>query len=236
MKHFLNSSRVGFVVAAVSLAALGGFGLRSVTAKPAMVSPTPAVIGVVDLERVISEKLTELKALNDKMEETRNKRIDELKALNKEVEKIEQDLKETPEDQTQRRLALIASGTMKGKLLETQKQIYEELTSLEKGEVIRNLYLKAVKAAEAYANANNFDLIMLDDRSIPVPPGRKDNWYSTTIIGKQILFAKSSIDITEAIVTMMNNDYSAGKGAAPAPTTPTPTPVPAPAPAIAPKK
>lgn len=200
-------------MAAVSVAAIAGFSLRSVTASPAApMAPAAAVVGVVELERLING-LTELKARNDSLGEKTRKWSDEIQTLKAQVEKLDADLKELPPSNREQRTALGVERFEKGKLLETKQGVYRELLAMDQGQVIRDLYLKAVSAANEYAEANSFDLVMMDDRVIDLPDGGSNEQYNNIIRSKRVLYARKTLDITDALMTLMNNQYAAGQNA-----------------------
>ena len=67
-------------------------------------------------------------------------------------------------------------------------------------------------AVAALAKKDGFDLILLDDRSINVPDDASYAEVNNTILNKRVLFASDTIDLTQRLITMMNNDFSAGVG------------------------
>jgi Skp family chaperone for outer membrane proteins len=222
-----QSPRVGFAAAALSLSMLAGFSLRSVTATPASLAPAAPVVGMVDLERLVNG-LNELKDRNGLIAQKAEGWENEVKSLQTQLNKVENDIKEMPQGPTNR--------DAKAKLLEkrielkgsfdAKSALYRELLGMEQGAVIRDLYLKVSIAAKEYSETNGFDLIMIDDRIIELPEGGTNQQYNEIIRSKRVLFSKSTLDITEALMTKMNNQHAAGGSAAPAPastaTPPTP--------------
>lgn len=87
---------------------------------------------------------------------------------------------------------------------------FGQLLDLEKGRMYRNIYLKALGSIAHVASQEGYDLVLLDDRKIPIPEDRPTREVMGAIISRQVLFAAERIDITRLVVDEMNNNYATG--------------------------
>ncbi|MBI1189308.1 MAG: hypothetical protein GC200_01315 [Tepidisphaera sp.] len=220
--------RLGFfmtITGAALLLMAGGFASRTVLQRQAAATPTS--VAIVDLQRLFS-KLDELSDRNKELDAKEKGYNDELEGLKKQADQIEDDLKKTvdPSDRKTRTdmsmQAVILRQSLQGK-----KEIYGRVMDISSADVIRELYNKSVDEINQVAKRDGFDLVLFDDRGITLPErsGMKD--LNAIIAGKRILFATPSIDITDRLITIMNNDYHAGVKAPSATTPPAPEPAPA---------
>ena len=72
---------------------------------------------------------------------------------------------------------------------------------------IRRIYEDIKVAARTIADERGLDLILVDDSVVPIPEQSKD--ILAQISSRRVLFARDNLDITEALITKMNNAYRA---------------------------
>ena len=78
-------------------------------------------------------------------------------------------------------------------------------------QIIRELYAKVNKTIEEFAKREGYSMVLLDDRGIELTQQMTSNEVNQVILSKRILFADGSLDLTERIATVMNNEYGAAK-------------------------
>jgi Skp family chaperone for outer membrane proteins len=204
--------RVSPLAAALLLGAtMIGATAWTVTARPAesALAPAPVTVAIVEVARVMNG-LNELKERND---------IGKIRGaeLEKKLQEVEQTIKnidaelETviPKNDTKRRTQAMADKFEAENLLKARFQAYKQLLDLENGDIIRDIYAKVILAIEDFAKKNNYDLVLLDDRGMMLPPVGGQERLKAIIENKRILFAKPELDITDRIITIMNNDHAA---------------------------
>jgi Skp family chaperone for outer membrane proteins len=204
--------RVSPLAAALLLGAtMIGATAWTVTARPAesALAPAPVTVAIVEVARVMNG-LNELKERND---------IGKIRGaeLEKKLQEVEQTIKnidaelETviPKNDTKRRTQAMADKFEAENLLKARFQAYKQLLDLENGDIIRDIYAKVILAVEDFAKKNNYDLVLLDDRGMMLPPVGGQERLKAIIENKRILFAKPELDITDRIITIMNNDHAA---------------------------
>jgi Skp family chaperone for outer membrane proteins len=182
----------------------------TVTARPAesALAPAPVTVAIVEVARVMNG-LNELKERND---------IGKIRGaeLEKKLQEVEQTIKnidaelETviPKNDTKRRTQAMADKFEAENLLKARFQAYKQLLDLENGDIIRDIYAKVILAIEDFAKKNNYDLVLLDDRGMMLPPVGGQERLKAIIENKRILFAKPELDITDRIITIMNKSFT----------------------------
>ena len=77
---------------------------------------------------------------------------------------------------------------------------------------MKDVYVKIQAAVAKLAQKGGYTLVLLDDRAITLPKTTTDREMNAAILSKQILFAANGLDVTDELVTMMNNEYQAPSG------------------------
>ena len=174
-----------------------------------MLAPTPVTVGFVDLAKLMNN-LQELSDRND-ITKVRGKALqDKLGELTTQLKQIDTELKDViPKDDRPKRIERVAQKFELEATYEARAKSYQRLIDLDHGGILNDLYPKAVAAIQAFAAREGFDLILLDDRPISMPEAGTVKDYNDVIQRKRVLFARDGMDITDQLVTIMNNEYTA---------------------------
>jgi len=218
MTQSLSSFRRAlFIGSACLVAALAG-AATSLRAQPA--APKPAAvahIAVVNLGKVM-DGLNEGKDLKLRLDQQVADSKKQLEDINTQLKKIDADLelkkeqKDSPDYRALlgRKLVL----TSQGRALE---QVLQQLIDEQEGATVRAMYLKMTDAIKKIADRDGWDLVLRDDHEIEPPEKKRDGTPLTgrevrgVIDQRSILSVNPSIDITQSVITQMNNDYKAPK-------------------------
>lgn len=206
----------------IALGVVGGVAWTSTANNTVQMAPAPAVVGVINLEK-LSNLLNEMKDRNAILSSKNNPRVEELKALDSQLSQAKKELSDLPETASRdKRLELVLKITELEAMFDTKKRAYQQVAGIESGAVLRDVYLKILAACEKFGEQNGYDLILLDDRGAQLPENRSADDYSRVITSTKVMYSKKSLDITDALATLMNNEYAAGggKASAPAPAAP----------------
>jgi Skp family chaperone for outer membrane proteins len=197
---------VGASVCMISAAAMGARAVSSALAKP----PVPPVIAVVDLKAVI-----------DGLEERKDKQVQldgrkaELKAnlekLKKELEDMQAALEQTPANQTQQRVVLRDRILRAAAQFKFEDKFAADLLDEMFGDLLRELHGKITEACKQVAQKNGYTMILASDEAAEVPRGGQND-VNRAIMLKQMLYVDDNHDITQEIITFMNNQHAAAKG------------------------
>lgn len=184
------------------------------------VAPRTAV-AIVDVRKVIlalSEREVRLAEIDKKQAEAR----DELEKLKKEHEALVENGKAmgikpgTPEFIDHQVKLLTIENEGRTKLAASQY-----LTATQQGLLLVDLHNKMVSAIQTIAQRDGWDLVLYDNRGasvIPeindIPEGASyDQVIDRAIQARRILYASSAVDITQEVITFMNNAFVANPGA-----------------------
>jgi Skp family chaperone for outer membrane proteins len=221
--------------AAIGLSLVAAVSLRS-SAEPApSLAPQPVTVALVDLAKLMNGLHEIAKRNKDNQDEGETMQKD-LTRISDQVEKLRNDLKQggaIPESDHERRAQAMVDFIKKSAELKSSRESYQNLYDTKRGNIIHDLYDKIILAIDAFAKREGYDLVLLDDRAIELPP----NFAATAaelnpiIEKKRILYAKDGMDVTDRLITIMNNQWdTANPGSVPPP-----APAPAPAPTTTPK-
>lgn len=184
-----------------------------VNAVPAAIAPAPApaVIGLVNLEDLMNN-LNELKDRNAEVKIISDEMVSKRAKLSDEVKELEAQLGTTvPANDMGARVRLMAELAEKRQLVKIRSEGFSAQIDVINSQIIRDLYAKVTKAIEDVAKREGYTLVLLDDRAISLTPQMSSDAVNQVILNKRILFADESINITQRIATVMNNEYAAGK-------------------------
>lgn len=180
--------------------------------------PAPTRVGVIDLAKLIND-LDELKDRNGEVQVKAGAYKKELDKLKEEVEALQRRLEhEVPRTDIKLRIEVRTQLAERLALGDARKKAYETLLELENGEIIRGLYEKVAAAAGEFAKREGYDMLILDDRGINLDANTGIDRINATIQNKRVIYAADELNVTQRLLTKMNNDYKAsgGKPAAPA--------------------
>ncbi len=203
-----STSALALVIAA-GLAATSITALSSRSAATATLAAPPTAVAIVDMQKAINDS-TEIKARNEALKVRAEARMAELDKFKKDLKDLVDGAKLLPEGSPDAVKAR-AEAVVKNATLEAQFQAYKQLTDIESGDILGDIHAKVIAAVDAIAKRDGYQLVLADDRAIVPPKGRPVEDVGNAINQRRVLFADPSIDITERVLTAMNNEYEAGK-------------------------
>lgn len=167
----------------------------------------PTAIATVDIMSVI-EGLNErdvLKAQLDTRMEARqaqlNEVLDALEALDADIQMLKPGTDEHREK--------MQEGIEKQALAKTRRDVLSQIVSIDNGTVMQQLFVKIETAIQDIAEREGYDIVLFDDTSFEVPENSPNQDVVRAIITKSVIYRHDSIDITQQVITLMNNEYSA---------------------------
>lgn len=167
----------------------------------------PTAIATVDIMDVI-EGLNERTVLEGQLEarmESRqaqlNEVLDALKALDADLQMLNPGTDEHREK--------MQEGIEKQALAKTRREVLSQIVSIDNGTVMEKLFSKIETAIQDIADREGYDIVLFDDSSFEVPENSPNQDVVRAIITKSVIYRHDSIDITQQVITLMNNEYSA---------------------------
>jgi Skp family chaperone for outer membrane proteins len=172
-------------------------------------------VATVDLVSVITQ-LDEFKAIDAKIKAEGAKKTAEIEQLSEEIEGLQEDLKRLDPnsdayDDTFREL------NMKAGFRELRGTMLIRWQSEDNARVLTELYEKALKAVEAVAKRDGWEIVIHRGQSLTVPRNpnvRAENamdFVENFIQTRRVIYSGESVDISSSVVQHMNNQFAAGK-------------------------
>lgn len=205
-------SRLFLPAACLAAAVVGSAAVTAVghsTGRPIAAPPAAVVVAVVDLEKVVdglaerTEKeeglKVRLKPITDKLQEMLN----EANSLKKKL-----DITSGPE-----KVAVAKEVREKALRLDFEDRYAKSLQGEWQAEMLRDLYMKIDAAAEKLGKKNGYHLVLASDEKVEIPVGSNED-VNRTIALKRMLYVDPTLDVSDELVLMMNNDFWAAGGKA----------------------
>ncbi len=203
-KHWIN-------VPLVTIVLLFGVIMGNQAPSAQTIAPKEPVLAAVQIESLFNglvqraEAKAEIEALNDEITAEKNARQDK-------ITKMEEEFRGAADPERQEEL-VDAMTLEKLKLQFLYQEAAAEL-EVEKALRLQHLYLKISEAIGELASAQGYDLVILDD-SAQEPefdrasriPGQVQ--ILQQIASRKVLYRNPAIDITNDLITRMNNEFRA---------------------------
>lgn len=201
----------GLMISTLCLAS--AFGAWATAQTGGKAPPPPSAVAVVDLAK-LTNSLNETQTLRERLAQQKSDYERRLQSLKDDLSKIQADLKNAPEKDRgtpehmdkmfrQRELEITLKARHEG--LQAQMDVAQ-------GDIMKAMFTKIVSSTERIGQDLGYDLILWDDRSITAPTEpATDARVWGMIKERRILFASSRTDITDQVLTLMNNEFKAGK-------------------------
>lgn len=203
-----SSLRSPLVLVCAAAIALSGYSVVQANSRPAVIQAAPTAIGFIDLQTLVNG-------------------LDEVKEQNKELEKRAKDLQvQINAVKTEFEQAKVAFDNclpndprkfelgVKAKALELQfngmQQGLKAVLGIEKGRYWKILYKRINTSVSQLATQQGLDVILLDDRGMELPMDKEltDDQITGFLQNKKVLFATAKVDVTGALVDLMNNSFA----------------------------
>lgn len=171
----------------------------------------PAVVAVIDIDKLFDglKQNADAKIL---VKDRAQRNDAELKKRNEKIESLQAELKDIVDPVKQRKMSDeigLKNLELKAWFASTTRQ-----AEAEKGALLQELYKKICTEISEMALANGYTLVILDDSNPEVEfnPGSRivpQLQLRQQIHSNNILYVDSKIDITEQLITRMNNEFIA---------------------------
>ncbi len=194
-------------LAAIAIAATSFAWASAASATTARPPAQPTAVAVVDLPGILEgleEKGRHEANLQAVIQESQAKLDD----LTKRLGIIRDDLELLPPDTAEWR-AKFGEGLELQQQAEVRSKVLTQTISLQRGDSLRTLFLKIEAGIAKIAERDGYDIVLLDDSTFPLPQQAPDTNMERAILSKTVLYAHESVDITQAVINLLNNEYRA---------------------------
>ncbi len=96
--------------------------------------------------------------------------------------------------------------------LKSSAQIQQQVLSVLRGEILRDMYVKIAAASKTIAERQGYDAVFLDDSVFQLPEEANDRDIERLILSRTFVYRSEAVDISDQVIALMNNDYRAGGG------------------------
>ena len=199
------------VVAAVALVA--GAGVAGAwRPAPSVPMAAPATIGTIRLSAIL-DQLNQAKDMRERLQADGQAVLADLRTLEQDIQVLQ---------------ALIQAGELRGEaLLDAQQDLYEKRDILQfrrgvaqrrfdgrNGDMLVELHKAVVEAARQFAEANGYDLILLNDSAIQYGEAMSPTDLQAEVVARRrMIYSRPAMDVTDQLIVQMNNAWAARGGA-----------------------
>jgi len=195
------AAAAGLALVVLLSAALGaGFATRQAA---------PSTVAVVDIDR-LSLELEEFKVPAEQFRAKQNAWSEELKALQTRITRVDDELELIPDDDQDAKISKIIQRSTLDSEIKTKSQLFQQASDLEQSKLFKRMYDKIADGAARLAKRDGIDVVLVDDRIFVIPPTNRTA-QDSALKSKKILFASETVDMSDELLTMLNNEFSAGK-------------------------
>jgi Skp family chaperone for outer membrane proteins len=183
----------------------------------------PTAVAIVDLD-ALQAGLQEQKDLGVMLQAKYKPMNDDLDQMTAEYEALVKKLKdEEPTMTEEEKRALNIKGLLLEQRMKNTDEIRRQALQVEIHAVMQEFYPKIYDAISRVAQRDGWDIVFLDTSKID-PSGMRDlASMNDAVARKHVLYVNENVDITDDVLTMLNNDY-ANRQAQPTPPAATPIP------------
>lgn len=171
-------------------------------------APPQPVIAFVDMQRVI-EGLDEKAARIQEVQDFAAKLATDLATESKRIEEDTEAAKLLPEGPERKRKA--EEIGRRDVLLRANKEVSTRLLQMRETQALHDLYTKADRAAAEIAKARGYTIVFATDENVSIPSDNMDAFQRTAAL-KRALYVDPRHDITDELITYLNNQYAAAGG------------------------
>lgn len=208
-----RARRVGLSLAGVALLAAVALLATSLAndadASAARLAPGPTRVASVNLSQLL-EGLDERTQLERQLDEVITRRQNQLDEIVGELRLKSEDIELLPDDSPQRR-ELAREIRELEITARARREFLQNEISTEKGGTLVTLFRKIQDASETIAGRDGWDIVLIDDSGLPLPPGANEQQALGLILQRRVLHASANVDITNDVQTYMNNQYNSAR-------------------------
>lgn len=159
-----------------------------------------AVVATIDLERVI-ESLDSMTSANEELARTAELYQTEIEQRRESLELLQEEIDLLVGTQRDQKLA-------EAEVLADDLRVYTRFAELKLEEqrvvVLRRIYEDVREAAARLSRANGWDLVLVNDALVDLPPVTGQQELMRQISARRVIYGDTRIDVTDALIQKMN--------------------------------
>ncbi len=95
--------------------------------------------------------------------------------------------------------------------IQVESELAKVLVDRRRGEIFAELFRKISRSVSELSRQRGYTLVLASDAESGIPANPTEQQARAAIYGQRVMFAASAIDITDELVSKMNNDYRSGR-------------------------
>lgn len=169
----------------------------------------PTVVAIVDIDR-LSTEMEEFKVPREEFQTKQDTRREQLRAIQTRMNSVAEELELIPEGDQNARIDKLTEQAMLDSELATRQQIYQQAADLEQAQLFKRMYDRIQSGAKTIAERDGIDLVLVDDRVFALSATNRGA-QRAMLESKKVLYADSAVDITDELLTLLNNEFTTGQ-------------------------
>ena len=188
--------------AIVLAAALLAVGMAFNAARP---PAQPTAIAVVDIVAVL-DGLEQKLALEQQLQDDVAAGQGQLDQIVEELNDVRENMKLMETDSADYR-KMVQNHIELQAQARARREFLEGYLSFQKGQMMANLFQGINDTVRAIADREGYDIVLADDSTFPVPTNAPEADVRGVVLSRSVLYRYDSVDITQQVITEMNNNY-----------------------------
>lgn len=169
----------------------------------------PTAVATIDIVAIF-ERLNERTYLESQLEERRKSREAQLVEVRDRVESIRNNIETVHPRGSDASKEAIREFMEQNAVLKARGEALGQIMTIDQGNIRRQLFEKVVAAVQKIAERDSIDIVILDDSGFPLPDNNStDIEIFRAIVSKGVIYAHPTVDLTDRVITLMNNEYTA---------------------------
>lgn len=91
---------------------------------------------------------------------------------------------------------------------EARGNALNQILSIDRGNVTREMYEKIIDSVSRISEREGYDTVLFDDSLFPILDDVPYQDVFRSIISRSVIYRHESVDITNQVITMMNNEFN----------------------------
>lgn len=169
----------------------------------------PTAVATIDIVAIF-EQLNERTHLEAQLEERRKAREAQLVEVRDRVESIRNNIETVHPRGSDASKEAIREFMEQNAVLKARGEALGQIMTIDQGNIRRQLFEKVVTAVQKIAERDSIDIVILDDSGFPLPDNNStDIEIFRAIVSKGVIYAHPTVDLTDRVITLMNNEFTA---------------------------
>ncbi len=196
----MNLNRNTFAICFTAIVLAMGLAFHGYATRP---MPTePAVVAIVNVQELFDKARLRLDAEKQIAREMEPFRV-KMEDMQAEIEGLQDDVQlfATGSDERTKAEALLLEKSFEYR---GYVEIAKQVEAMHQAEALRGIYSKIRTGAKEVAEANNIDLVFVDDSTGELN-GMNQEQMNAQIGARRLLYATRELDITDELIVLLNN-------------------------------